>query len=483
MDIQGNYAYVIGGSTGVHAFDISNPGAPFIAGNIQYPNDYPSINSYSTSVQGGVLCLANGTGLLIINAANPDSLCQWTFFPTGANGPLDAAIENNYAFVATGNGGMAVLDISNPASPTRVSNIGVAGSASQVILCGNYAYIGSIGLLNLGGGAYTQADTSTVSVIDISIPSKPHRVSQFSVKGPVQDFAVENDRLYVLAPDTGTYICNISNPLAPVQLGFTPDGSYSVSVKDSIAYFSGGSGGVIIVDLTDPQHPVELSRLYLGHVEYVFLKDSVTFVICDSGLTVLNVSDPQHPTTISNNSSIFQWISPSDVQNMTCSGNYLYFSAGLITVFDITNLSNLLVVGGYSLYGGGEIGSNAAFVYLCGDYGGFSILRNSLITSVDNEREVPTSFQLDQNYPNPFNPTTRLEYSVSLPSNVTIAIYNLLGQKINTFISRNVLPGEHSINFYGANLPTGVYFYQIAVSSIDNRKMYYTNTKKMVLLK
>jgi hypothetical protein len=480
MDVEGNYAYVTGGTTGVHAFDVSNPGAPFIAGNIQYPNDYPSQNSFATSYQGGVLCVANGTGLLIINAANPDSLCQWTFFLTGANGSFDAAIKNNYAFVATGNGGMAVLDISNPASPTRVSNIGVAGSASQVILCGNYAYLGSIGLVNLGGGAYTPADTSTVSVIDISDPSKPHRVSQVSVKGPVQDFAVENDRLYVLAPDTGTYIYNISNPLAPVQLGFTPDGSYSVSVKDSIAYFSGGSGGVIIVDVTDPRHPIELSRLYLGHVDYVLLKDTVAFVDCDSGLTALNISDPSNPKIISSDSSVFQW--GPYLLNMSCSGNFLYYSSGVIAVFDVTDPSNLRVVGLNSTTGGMATAESGDYVY-CVSGGGFTVLKNSLIASVPKAKNVPNSFRLDQNYPNPFNPTTRLEYSVSLPSNVTIAIYDLLGQKVNTFISRNVLPGEHSINFYGANLPTGVYFYQIMVSSIDNRKTYYTNTKKMILLK
>jgi len=94
---------------------------------------------------------------------------------------------------------------------------------------------------------------------------------------------------------------------------------------------------------------------------------------------------------------------------------------------------------------------------------------------------VPVEFALHENYPNPFNPTTTLRFDLPEVSNLTLTIYNMLGQKVRTFNYQNTSAGYHSIkwdatNDYGDPVGAGVYLYQLRANE-------FVKTKKMVLLK
>ncbi len=95
----------------------------------------------------------------------------------------------------------------------------------------------------------------------------------------------------------------------------------------------------------------------------------------------------------------------------------------------------------------------------------------------DNKNsQIPDKNMLFQNYPNPFNPTTRINFLLKTSSNVTLTIYNALGQKITDLINGYLPAGEHSVTWNGANAASGIYFYELKAGS----KRFY---KKMVLLK
>ena len=96
-------------------------------------------------------------------------------------------------------------------------------------------------------------------------------------------------------------------------------------------------------------------------------------------------------------------------------------------------------------------------------------------TAVENE-QVPTRFDLAQNYPNPFNPSTKIVYAVPSKSNVTLKVYNLLGQEVATLVNTVKNVGRYELNFNATNLPSGVYFYSLTAGN-------FTSTKKMMLLK
>lgn len=103
-------------------------------------------------------------------------------------------------------------------------------------------------------------------------------------------------------------------------------------------------------------------------------------------------------------------------------------------------------------------------------------LERGLLTSNDFEEGMPNTFALEQNYPNPFNPTTNIKFALPKTADVTLTIYNMLGQKVNTLINEKMTSGFHVVPFDASNLSSGMYIYRIQAGS-------FTSTKKMLLIK
>jgi hypothetical protein len=85
-------------------------------------------------------------------------------------------------------------------------------------------------------------------------------------------------------------------------------------------------------------------------------------------------------------------------------------------------------------------------------------------------------FSLGQNYPNPFNPNTLISYQLPTGSNTVLKVYDILGSEAATLVNEYKPAGRYEVEFSGAALPSGVYFYQIQAGS-------FVSTKKMILLK
>ena len=97
-------------------------------------------------------------------------------------------------------------------------------------------------------------------------------------------------------------------------------------------------------------------------------------------------------------------------------------------------------------------------------------------TSIKNNKNIVFSDELFNAYPNPFNPTTEISYSISKPSNVSLKVFDVLGQSIATLVDEQKESGKYSVTFNANNLPSGIYFYSIQLDS-------YNSVKKMLLLK
>jgi hypothetical protein len=89
---------------------------------------------------------------------------------------------------------------------------------------------------------------------------------------------------------------------------------------------------------------------------------------------------------------------------------------------------------------------------------------------------VPKAYSLSQNYPNPFNPTTNINFSLMKPSNVTLAVYNVLGQKVATIVNQFMQAGSYTYQFDASKLASGIYIYRIEAGN-------FVSIKKFVLLK
>jgi len=91
------------------------------------------------------------------------------------------------------------------------------------------------------------------------------------------------------------------------------------------------------------------------------------------------------------------------------------------------------------------------------------------------EEGIPSSFELNQNYPNPFNPSTTINYSLPKTANVSLRLFNTLGQEVALLVNDQRSPGYYHVQ-WNANVPSGIYFYRLQAGD-------FVETKKMILLK
>lgn len=99
------------------------------------------------------------------------------------------------------------------------------------------------------------------------------------------------------------------------------------------------------------------------------------------------------------------------------------------------------------------------------------------VTSVNDSPISKMNFSLEQNYPNPFNPTTTIKFSIPQQDFVTLKIFDVLGNEVQTLLSEVKPAGNYQIDFNAENLSSGMYFYQLTTSG------GFSQTKKMVLVK
>jgi len=209
----------------------------------------------------------------------------------------------------------------------------------------------------------------------------------------------------------------------------------------------------------------------------------------DTQSYVLNVNDPNFILPVelvsftgsyANNSVSLKW------QTATESNN---FGFGIERSSDKTSWAEIGFINGngnsnstkYYTYADKNVAGNGTYYYRLKQTdkdGQFKYL-NTINIDIKN---IPTSYALEQNFPNPFNPSTRIRYALPAESNVTITIYNVIGETVKE-LSQGVQPGgNYEVNFNASGLSSGVYFYTLHGTSIDG-KQNFLNTKKMIVMK
>lgn len=101
-----------------------------------------------------------------------------------------------------------------------------------------------------------------------------------------------------------------------------------------------------------------------------------------------------------------------------------------------------------------------------------------LVTSVKKEDKIPTEFNLLQNYPNPFNPETTIEYETARAGNVSIKIFDTLGNEIKTIVDEYKTAGRHQskLSMGKSELASGIYLAVMNAGGV-------VKTQKLTLMK
>jgi len=173
---------------------------------------------------------------------------------------------------------------------------------------------------------------------------------------------------------------------------------------------------------------------------------------------------------------------PIEVETSTCTPDALYgVGPQGVLILDIRQtVPSVITYGGY---GGSAIAfgdsvlavSDGTAIHLYSYRGG------TLTPTEEPPAEMAAESFLQPNYPNPFNPRTRIDFTMPEPGRVEIAVFDVLGRRVNTLIESVLPAGRHSVVWEGTDLSgdrvaSGVYFYRM-ITPLTNE------TRKMVLLK
>jgi hypothetical protein len=123
--------------------------------------------------------------------------------------------------------------------------------------------------------------------------------------------------------------------------------------------------------------------------------------------------------------------------------------------------------------------ANATDVYIPGNIESFWVIPLPVGVKPINST-IPERYSLSNNYPNPFNPTTTFEFGLPEKSNVTLSVFNILGQKVLE-VSTNYDAGNYSYNFDASKLSSGVYIYSMKATTASGKN--FVQSKKMMLIK
>ena len=107
---------------------------------------------------------------------------------------------------------------------------------------------------------------------------------------------------------------------------------------------------------------------------------------------------------------------------------------------------------------------------------GYATAPKDPITGIADEEVVPENYALYQNYPNPFNPETVIRYSIPKAEEVSLVVYNLIGEEIANLTDERKPAGNYTVEWNASNVSSGIYLYRLQAGD-------FVQTRKMVLLK
>ncbi len=446
---------------GLYAIDVSDPYNPSIIGAISLgivPLDHLFVaNNIAYIVQGS-------DELTMIDINDPSSLVLIASYDT--NYLIDDLyIEDNYAFVAADNSGYLILDVSDPYSVFEVSISTVPGNANDVALENGFSYV---------------VTSAGLSVFDISDPYFPEDVGFLSIPGFARQIEIQESFAYLAMDSGGLHIVNINNPIEPVEVGFyeTPGTARGVDVMDGYAYVSDfyyyhildcrdaigweEPPNLLEVSLT-AQNPLIVPRgssfqyeaLVTSNLPSPYNVDFWTYVSLPNGspygpLQRIN-NVPMTPTTIIGPVNLGLAIPQTAVL-----GEYTFhMQAGRFPA----------TVVGEDEFPFEVVAATGTNGLPSSDWSAWGLDQLHQTSSEETVTDVatPTTYSLAGAYPNPFNASTTLTVNLPEIAELTVVVYNTLGQEVVRIADGTMSAGRHDFTFNASTLSSGVYFVQVQV--------------------
>jgi len=188
------------------------------------------------------------------------------------------AISGTYAYIADGDNGLSIVNVSDPAHPALAGSCDTPGTAQDVAVSGSFAYMAD------GDGG--------LRVINVADSAHPALVSSYVVSNTAYSVVVSGTYAYMAYGYSGLHIVNVSDPAHPAPVGSVPDPQYGyatdVALDGSRAYVT-DYFGLLIAETANHAQPTWISADYLpGDAEGVAFSSPYVYVADgDGGLFIM----------------------------------------------------------------------------------------------------------------------------------------------------------------------------------------------------
>lgn len=340
--VMGDHAWVTDPEAWPHrlrGFDVSDPNAPAEIGSLDGLNGATEI-----SVIGGMLYVSTNQGMWVVDVSEPTAPSEVNRIWWRQQPPLRAVEEDGVAFLleradlefSEPPTAVAIVDVTEPASPSEIDRLPTAGWTESLAVKGNRAILAS-----------REAGVHIVEVPQTGPPQLEGRLAELTpdvADERALGIAVQGDYAFVGACAAGMAVVDISNPTDP-QLVATSDwqpGSQScdgqVVIEGNLSFVVDPGHGVVVFDVANPSAPhapglIDVFHNLVGGVaaagDHVFIVDSQVI----PGLHVAQVSDPASP-------EIVGWAAISGAAlDVALLGTHAYVASGYggLRIFDISN--------------------------------------------------------------------------------------------------------------------------------------------------
>jgi hypothetical protein len=322
----------------------------------------------------------------------------------------DIFVQGNYAYCAAVEGGLDIVDITNPAQPVLLGNCNTTGYANGVYVSDKYAYL--------------EEDSEGLQIIDVSNPMTPIWLGNYNHLWGIHDVVVNGNYAYTIS-ENGLMVIDISNPPAPALIaywyktggsleGFSISGKYAVLVQSfytpGITMSDSVKGGVdsrlSILDISTPSSPTAVGYYdeYNTWMIDVYVSGTYAYVLYyGQKLEIFDISNPSRPRPVGESRTLGY----TYTQGVYVRGNYayiteFYYTEGnytnplhLIEIFDVSDPASPKQVDKYEMPGELEsVHFDGDYMYVAEGYEGLHVL------SLSNPSE-----------PKPVGRCNNLEYS------------------------------------------------------------------------
>ncbi|MCL4539511.1 MAG: T9SS type A sorting domain-containing protein [Bacteroidetes bacterium] len=448
--------------------------------------DSVKFGSGSQFITSDYAYLTTGRGLLVVSTDNPGSLETDAFFGTGLEAVNIATDSSDHAFIAELSGGLKIVDFSNPSSPQLVGQYNPDESVRYVVVRNHFAYL---------------LCDSDIRVLDISELGNPRLVARLHFRDTLNDnngvfeygcMIPDDSTLFIARNSDMVYAVDIQDPYHPRAQGtyLTRGVPFDIAAYGNFLYVAEVDTGIQIFDQSGPGSLSGTSFTAIVPLSGFSLIDNRLFVVGFEGtilgeaaLAEFTLSDSTDPRLVTT------WNIPGGITTVYADDDrdFVYFSynQNLLGVNlenpDSAKVLSLANAASYGVLAFGPVAVSNGIILLGIRDQGVLVLSNSLDTTEGYPPASSQNFKLFQNYPNPFNPGTHIMFQSKVESQITIDVYNILGERVLSRDLGVLQAGTYRQTLDMHQFASGVYFCRVEAVTSDGRKLI--QTRKMELLK